>query len=267
MAKKCKNKDWYWEAEQNKIAADEDLKLIRSPAGWPSDGLDCVGLWFLMFNLMARSARKGYLSDPSDDRKPMSGDALSVLTGRSPAVISPILDVILARKMFSKNEEGIIYSRGLVRKEDLRKKRSKSGKKGGKRTQDLLKQVLEQNSKQTLRIGINNTPDSKDTGGDFAQAKVEANEPAERLAFLYRSCIRGRKPEDLCVCVEAFAEMLAMGLSEDVISADLRRGPPDRDRGEYIWQIKARLFKAKGGVDERSADPFAGFKQAINGAG
>lgn len=240
--KKTVAKDWYWEAEQDKIAADQDLKLIPSPEGWPSEGLDCVGLWFLMLNLMSRSARRGYLCSPADDRKPMSFDELAVLTGRTKAVVTRLANVILLRGLFSKTEDGIIYSRGMLRKEELRKKRSKSGKKGGLRTRDLLKQIAKQNEQQTLRIRIQNASESFN-GDDFAQAKVEAkfDDAARRLAFVYRGAIRGRRPEDESVCVEAFAEMLAMGLSEDLLTAELRKGPPQRDRGEYLWQIKKRL--------------------------
>lgn len=240
--KKTVAKDWYWEAEQNRIAADVDLKLIPSPEGWESEGLECVGLWFLMFNLMAMSVRKGYLLSPADDRKGMTTSELAVLTGRTVAVVSRIQAVILQRGLFSQTEDGIIYSRGLVRKEELRKKRSKSGKKGGLRTGDLLKQIAKQNAQQTLRIRIQNASESFN-GDDFAQAKVEAkfDDAARRLAFVYRGAIRGRRPEDESVCVEAFAEMLAMGLSEDLLTSELRKGPPQRDRGEYLWQIKKRL--------------------------
>lgn len=148
---KAKSKEWYWEAEHDKIAADENLKLIRCDPG-DSEGLECVGLWFLMMNLMARSARQGYLVSPADDREPMSATELAVLTGRSAAVVSRLLSIVLQRGLFSKTDDEIIYSRGLVRKAQIRKIRSKSGKKGGLRTQDLLKQTLEQKDKQKLGI-------------------------------------------------------------------------------------------------------------------
>lgn len=252
-----KQKDWYWEAEQDKIAADEDLKLIRTPEDWPSEGLDCVGLWFLMMNLMARSQRRGYLLSPADTRKPMSDDELAVLTGRSSAAVSRLKHVLLLRGLFSQNEEGIIYSRGLVRKEEIRKIRSKSGKKGGLRTQVLLKQNVKQNVKQTLGIGVGilDPPVFENlTDSDFAKAKVEAKpdvagelvEPSARLAFLYRSCLRGRRPEPDGVIVEAFSEMLAMGASEQAIASDLQRKPPERDRSEHLWEIRKRVLGANG---------------------
>ena len=261
-------KHWYWEAEQVKIAADEDLKLIGSPEGWPSEGLDCVGLWFLMFNLMARSARKGYLLDPADDRKPMTSSALAVLTGRTEAVISRIQAVILQRGLFSKNEDGIIYSRGLVKKEELSKKRSKSGRKGGLRTKDLLKQIVQQNIRQTLGIGIGIDASSHSSNdGDFAQAKFR--EPAERLAFLYRSNLRGRRPESIDLCVQFFSELLALGVSEEWLTTDLKKSPPERDRNEHKWQIKKRALEAAGlSEKEKTNEPdrYAGTREAYERA-
>lgn len=259
-------KDWYWEAEQDKIASDMDLLLIRSPDDWPAEGLECVGLWFLMLNLMAKSVRKGYLLDPADDRKPMSATELAVLTGRSAAVVSRIQAVILQRGLFSQNEDGIIYSRGMVRKEELRKKRAKSGKKGGLRTQDLLKQNVKQNTKQTLGIGIELTPNSSSMQCDFAQANAQAKpsedpppgkyrDAAVRVAFVYASHMRGRRMEDVTERVDAFEAMLEMGVPEEYLTRDLKRRPPDRDRSEQLWQIKKRAFDAFGIKDKAEPRP------------
>ena len=245
--KKPASKDWYWEAEQDKIAADPDLKLIRSPEGGPhdSEGLDCVGLWTLVMNLMAMSSRKGYLSDPADRDKPMRFTDLALLVSRSECLVSRLMEVILKREMFSKNEQGIIYSRGMVRKEELRKIRSKSGRKGGLRSQVLLKQNFKQNTEQTLGIGIGIETPSSSNGVDFAQAKFD--DAAHRLAFLYRSCLKGRRPEEETIVVQAFTEMLAMGATEDEITRDLKRGPPARNRAEYLWQINNRLLEQNTG--------------------
>jgi hypothetical protein len=266
--KKPVAKDWYWEAEHDKIASDEDLRLIRSPAGnVDSKGLDCVGLWFLMLNLMSRSPRKGYLCDPVDKMIPLSLDDLSNLVGRPPEVVSLITEVILARRMFSKTDTGIIYSRGMVKREELRRIRSKSGRAGGKRSQVLLKQKFEQNTEQTLGIGIELNPLDSSNVGVFARAKAGANldqaTPAERVAFVYRSHVRGRRPEDVSVCIEAFEEMLAMGVTEEALTPDLKRGPPARDRSEFLWQIKNRAFKAAGisGATEGKLDGIAAFVQ------
>lgn len=245
--KKLTSKDWYWEAEQDKIAADEDFKLLPSPDGWPGEGLECLGLWLLIFNQMARSRRKGYLCDPVDENKPMSMADLSRITSRTRETVLLVLNVLLDRNLFSKNEQGIIYSRGLVRKEELRVIRSKSGKKGGLRAQRLLKQKLEQsteqNVEQTLRIGIRiDSPDSTlNDSADFLLPKFD--DASHRLAFLYRSTLKGRRAEDETICVQAFAEMLAMGATEEVLAADLRRKPPERDRSEHLWQIKKRLLE------------------------
>lgn len=263
MARKATTKDWYWEAEQDKIASDDDLRFVPSPEGWPSQGLDTVGLWFLILNEMARSKRKGYLSDPFNGELPLTTDALAFKVGRPVDVVARVLEVILARNLFSKTASGIIYSRGMVRREELRKKRSKSGKKGGLKTKGLLEQIVKQSAQQTLRVGIEESNSSSLPEGSFAQAKFD--DAAGRLAFVYRSHVRGRRPDDVSVCVEAFAEMLAMGLTESAIDADLRRGPPARDRSEHLWQIKARLFRAAGiGNGKTDADLMGGIAAFAN---
>lgn len=257
-------KEWYWEAEQDRIAADEDFKLIQSPADWPGEGLECVGLWFLLFNQMARSKRKGFLCDLVDTRKPMSPYDLAKLTGRSASVVLLVMNVLLERNLFSKNDQGIVYSRGLVRKEELRLVRSKAGKKGGLRSQVLLKQIVEQNTEQTLRIGILIPPDLSSPDGDFAQAKVGANEPAARLAFVYQSSVRGRRPEELSVCFDAFAEMIAMGVEEEAATVYLKKKPPARDRSEYLWQIKNKLYVAAGiSVAKPKENLFGGLQEFV----
>jgi hypothetical protein len=282
--KKIPVKDWYWEAEHDRIAADEDLKLIRSPDGWPSEGFDCVGLWFLMFNLMSRSPRRGYLLSPADNRKPMSSHELAVLTGRAEAVVSRLQAVILLRGLFSKTEDGIIYSRGLVKKEELRKIRSKSGKKGGLRSQSLLKQKFEQNTEQTLGIGIkeqtvSSAPESAEKSHaatpphlmgvqgegfaqakSFAQAKVRAKTQAgeeldsmlgglaQEAAFLQG---KGTGATAVSEWFVLFGDLVNLGLTVEEIAAEVQRD--DRERAEKPWELRKRM-KSKGKESKQISD-------------
>jgi predicted transcriptional regulator len=263
MPRKKKNaKDWYWEAEQDKIAADENLKLIRSPDDGPAEGLDCVGLYFLMLNEMARSVRKGYLLSPADDRKPMSATELAVLTGRSAAVISRTQAVILQRGLFSKTDTGIVYSRGMVRKEELRKKRAKCGKKGGLRTGDLLKQIVEQNGQQNLGIGIEiQSPSSNLPEEKFAQAKSGCPPSAHDLAVKWCFMRRGTGKESAQDAAEVFAGMIAVGISSLAIDAEI--DSPKRDRAEYLWEFRKRV---KGLNHAKPVDTKAGFRAVAEAA-
>ena len=58
--------------------------------------------------------------------------------------------------------------------------------------------------------------------------------------------------------------MLAMGVQEADAIDDLKRQPPQRDRSEYLWQIKNRLF-AKAGIGEKNDKPeqFSGIKEFV----
>jgi hypothetical protein len=263
MPKKAKAKEWYWEAEQDKIAADEQLKLIRCPGLDESEGLECVGLWLLMLNLMARSVRKGYLLCPTDDRKPMSDTELAVLTGRSSAVVTRISAVILQHGLFSKNGDGIIYSRGMVRKENLRQIRSKAGRKGGLRAKILLEQNVKQNTKQKLGIGIGvdieEPPNSSSTAGDFAQAKVEAKPASADLRDLAGQAAFMQRGYQ-CQKTKAEWEILLIdlhgteGLSHEVLRQEIER--TGRHRSEKPFEFKIRILRnEKGKTNGRKPDP------------
>ena len=232
----AKSKNWYWEAEQDRIAADVDLRTLPSPEGWPSDGLDSVGLYFLLLNEMWRSVRVGYLCDPVQVNVPLDGTKLASLVGRDPAVVQRVIHVLLERKMFSKTPEGIVFSRGIIRREELRKKRSKAGKKGGLRSQDLLRQKVEDQVEQTIRIRIG--IQSPLNGSDLISL-------AQKAAFLSG---KGQKADWVRDWEMHLSDLLAAGLSAEEIEKELdeSKGPSGPRRSEPPWDFKERLLAARG---------------------
>lgn len=265
--KKAKTKDWYWECEPAEVLADEDLANVPSPDGWLDEGLSCVGLYWLMLCVMHRSPRRGYLLDVNS--LPLKTDSLARILRRSVGVVEKVQAVLISSGLFSVDKHGVPYSRGMVRREEIKRKRRKSGSLGGLASKRLLKQtveqMVEQKEQQMLGMGIGvSAPSSSLLEGDFAQAKFA--EAAERVAFLYRSTLRGRRPEEVTICVQAFVEMLAMGVSEETLTTDLKRGPPGRDRSEQLWQIKKRLLEGNGhghktSLTEAAGDMFEWAKQ------
>lgn len=236
----AKKKDWYWEAESDKIAADLDLLLIRSPDEGPTQGLECVGLYFLMTNLMWRSPRTGYLCDPAKEGVPMSDTDLAVLVGRDSAVVQRVLNVLLVREMFSKTLEGIIYSRGILRRLALRAKRSKAGKKGGLRSQDLLKQKVEQNTEQTLRLRIGIGIDSSEggSGGNLDPPEFSIAFLAQEAAFAEGW---GGQANRIAKWHVVLDDLSRAGFSDARLAGELAKKPL---KSEPPWDFLKRLLKA-----------------------
>lgn len=232
------SKDWYWEAEHDRIAADESLRLVRSPEGWPSGGLECVGLWFLVMNQLWRSPRIGYLCDLTDTSLPMSDTELAALVGRDSAVVKLILKVLLVRKMFSVTPEGIIYSRGILRKLEIKKKRISAGRKGGKASQRLLKQTVEQNTEQRLGIGIGIGIGSKTlTGSEIAP---DGADPLTLLAD--EAALEEGWGTDLkrsMLWRTHLGDLQAAGFSLEQLTSELEKKPR---KSEPPWDFFARLM-------------------------
>jgi hypothetical protein len=258
----AKAKDWYWEAEQEKIAADPNLLLIRGPdEGLPTEGLECVGLCFLMLNQMSRSSRKGYLSSVQNPALPMTTEQLAVLTGRSVEVTARVLAVVMEWDFFSLSADGFIYSRGMVRKEELRKKRALAGRKGGLRSQEiLLKQVVEQQVEQSVRIKdkssskeeITNPPDfSPRVGGckgegNLLEQNSSKTPSVATLTAVWRDNVSGREPESEKVCNKTFQDMLGEGIPGDAILAEMSKRLPNEWLTKF-WDRLRENFATKPG--------------------
>jgi hypothetical protein len=242
-------KSWYWEAEHDKIAADEALRLVPSPEGWPGEGLECVGLWFLLMNAMWRSPRVGYLCDPVDEKMPISTTSLAKLLGRDEQVVCRVMTVLLAHNFFSKNDQGIIFSRGILRKLELRKKRSKAGKKGGLRTGSLLKQNAKQKPKQTLGIdiGIQGQEELKPSQG----GEISPKEPDLETLAAQAALKSGRDtPKWRTDWLTHLQDLVDAGFTIEALSAEINA----KKRTETPWEFAKRLTGATNGPGKQSGD-------------
>ena len=84
------------------------------------------GLWMRMLSLAARSG--GYIRVHG---KPCSVEDIAVLVGHPVSEVSPLVEELAARGVFSRARDGSIYNRRMVRDEKNRKISQKNGKKGG----------------------------------------------------------------------------------------------------------------------------------------
>lgn len=105
------------------------------PGDWFKDpalravSLAARGLWIDMLCLMHESPRRGYLQHASG--KPVTRQQLARMTGCSMEELAQLLEELADAGVYSTTEEGIIFSRRMVRDEEFRQIRQEAGRKGG----------------------------------------------------------------------------------------------------------------------------------------
>jgi len=99
-----------------------------SEAGLSLCSLAAQGLWIKMLCFMWKSIPRGYLMV---NGKQMNSKDLAKLCGEEEKYINELLLELENNQIFSKDENGIIYSRRMQREEKIRKIRVISGRQGG----------------------------------------------------------------------------------------------------------------------------------------
>lgn len=131
------------------------------PADWRKDpalsscSLAARGLWIELVCIAHEAEKYGHLSI---NGKPMSVAQISRMVGESPSTVAKLLSELESAGVFSRTEEGSIYSRRMVQDEHIREIRANAGRFGG--NPNLVRQdtsiganegsdLLKQNDKQT----------------------------------------------------------------------------------------------------------------------
>lgn len=120
------------------------------PADWRKDpalstcSLAARGLWIELVCIAHESDEYGVLSIAG---KAMTVQQIARAVGESPAVVQKLLAELEDSGVFSRNEQGCILSRRMVRDEHIRNVRADAGRLGG--NPNLLKQKDKQSAKQT----------------------------------------------------------------------------------------------------------------------
>lgn len=131
------------------MAGDPHIPLY--PGDWLRDGvsgcsLAAQGLWLRMMFLGHDSARYGYLEV---NGSPMPPEFIARRCGcDDTAQYETLLSELTAAGVPSTNDNGIIYSRRMVRDASLREVRAKAGRKGGKQTAKQKRSKREAKSQQ-----------------------------------------------------------------------------------------------------------------------
>lgn len=103
---------------------------------WKKDlGVQCVsfaarGLWVEMLFLMQDSTERGVLVDAHN--RPLAESNICRLCGAFPEEFERLLSELEDAKVFSRRDDGAIFSRRMVRDEEARKQNAENGKKGGR---------------------------------------------------------------------------------------------------------------------------------------
>jgi hypothetical protein len=141
--------------------------------------LEAQGLWIMLLCLMHDNERRGYLTLGG---KPMTVVEIARAVGRTTSECSPLLAELETAAVFSREADGTIYSRRMVRDTEVSKARSNAGKAGGERSSSKRQAnaqanapiLLEQKSKQTTKqtvvsgvgIGIGSVSESEEGAGE-----------------------------------------------------------------------------------------------------
>lgn len=206
---------------------------------WKKDpGIQCLdiidrGVWLEMLFLMWESPERGYLLTPS--RKPFTEVQLSNAIRVPEVLLKQKLKHLLEQNIYSVRENDIsIYSRKMVKDEEIRVIRSESGKRGGFATQFAKAKVLAK--------GVANTEDESEN-----ETAIE-NENKDDIKKLFNKAIEVRTAQ--------FSE--AIQSYEGKYDGSMLSGffkywkEPDRDKKFMRWEKQATWDL--GGRLERWAD-------------
>lgn len=92
---------------------DVEIERWKADKAVQSCSYAARGLWFEMLLLMRQSERKGFLI--SETGSPISDAQLARLTSGDSEEVTPLLRELSDSNVFSRNSEGIIFNRGMVR--------------------------------------------------------------------------------------------------------------------------------------------------------
>ena len=226
MTKDIDRKEFYWECRSADVLADESLALIQSPQGWPDEGLSCVGLYWLMLNVMHRSPRKGYLLDPFG--APPKADGLAKLARRSERVVARLMGLILAAGLFDVDPEGTISSRAMTRQVLKRAKLRENGKKGGNPALNEIRITndLTNMDNQTLSIRLRTKEFNHSNAGPGQSEEIDPFDEFWR-AF------PPRRKYAKATARKAFEAACAKKPSADIISAIKEYAQSPISKGDY----------------------------------
>lgn len=208
------------------------------PADWRKDpelrvcSVAARGLWMDMLCIQHESETYGHLMVGGE---PVSETQLARLVGESPRKVRRLLGELARHNVFSRNENGVIFSRRMIHDEHIRTVRAAGGKLGGN-------PALMGGNRITNKVKQKPTPSSSSS----SSTSITSSSPRETL--LSAAPNRGAWEGELRAMLEgmpghvhATAAQLDVAIAEYVANSDFSRERPN-----------LRLFK---GYVKRASQP------------
>ena len=142
------------------------------PADWRKDpalsacSLSARGLWIELMCIAHEGGTYGVLSI---NGKPMAPAQIARMVGESPSVVAKLLAELEDAGVFSRDEQGCIYSRRMVKDEHVRNVRADAGRLGG--NPNLLKQKDKQTTWQNPTPSSSSSSSSSENEDTAPSAK------------------------------------------------------------------------------------------------
>jgi hypothetical protein len=180
-----------------------------------SCSLAARGLWADMLGIMSRSDRKGYLSI---NGRPMDSKELAKFSGEFKDKVEELLVELEYYRVFSRDEDGTIYNRRMVRESDLSKKRAEAGRRGGLK-QTRSKPQAKDGSKPEATLESDSEYDSyssiKEKDFDLWWSRYPRKVAKKVAARAYAAVIKGgASPGDLLRAIGNYVAELRFNKTE-----------------------------------------------------
>jgi len=193
------------------------------------------GLWIDMLCLMHKNTRRGFLGQANG--QPMTAEQLSRLTGCSPAEVAHLSQELLTAGVASANEQGMVFSRRMVRDEEIRQVRQSAGKKGAEATNRLPRQKSGKPPGKPLEYGSGS---ELKTDNDSVLNSAETPEQLGALWCFFAQSARalGSDERDGNAAMY-FAELHRNGLAIEAMRLEIVSDK--RKRTEKLWDFEKRM--------------------------
>jgi hypothetical protein len=248
------------------------------PGDWRRDtalqscSIAARGLWIEMITHMHESDPYGYLTAGG---VPLTTQGLANLTGLTVAVAKRLLAELEEKKVFSRDDSGTIYSRRMVRDEDIRTRRASGGKLGGNPALVGGKDKTEVPRRLTSEDNQNPTPATATASTASASAEELPPLPEPRVRFCAaankgleqhptRPQLEPRVLPNSGKAYEATDEILAAGVPADFAESAIYDIARSHDAEGQITSLKyftggvLRLWRKQGAShDMRRSSPGA----------
>lgn len=230
------------------ILADAELKCVPMAAR---------GFWLYCMCLMHKSPRRGYLLQ--ENGQPFPLDLLALNAGCSTDEAAHLYHLLLNSEVFSASEDGVAYSRRMVRESRISEVRQESGRKGG-----FARQNAKQNSSKSVEYGsssfssvkkeIQNTSEGEGGAGgeDLLKqnpSKINDDTPEwmmREFLFRYKGTVRV-EPGKLVAMLEELARF-HVGKSSEIMAMIV-----DNDRDKTQTPLDFRNYVNSNLKDEKTS--------------